>query len=143
MAERSRAALAAGILLAGFLAGPAEAEPAIDCAKASTTPEIAFCADKDFQAADAALNAAYKAMMARIDAATSEDDNTARTQRRSWREAVTEAQRKWIAFRDTDCAAVGAAWMGGTGMGAAVSTCLAETTRARTAELKKRVRDGN
>lgn len=142
MADIQAAALGAGVLLA-VLASPAAAQPSIDCGKAATTPEIAFCAEADLKVADAALNDAYRAMLARIDASAGDGDNAAATQARSWREAATDAQRRWIAFRDADCAAVGAAWRGGTGMGAAVLGCLAEATRARTATLTTRVRDGN
>lgn len=143
MAEHRKTAHGLGLALLLLSGAPACAEPAIDCAKATATPEIAFCAEKDFKAADTALNDAYRALLAKIDASAGSGDNAAATQARSWREAVTEAQRKWIAFRDADCAAVGTAWNGGTGMGAAVSGCLAEATRARTAALKLRAQDGN
>lgn len=139
MPERSALA---GVLAVCLFAAPARAEePAVDCTKASTTPEIALCAAQDYTAADVELNAAYKTMLAEIDAATAGRDEQSRAQRRAWREALTEAQRKWIAFRDADCAAVGAAWMGGTGMGTAISTCLTEATRARTAALTRRAKE--
>ncbi|GBU19100.1 MULTISPECIES: lysozyme inhibitor LprI family protein [Methylobacterium] len=135
---------AAAALLLGLAVVPASAEPKavpVDCAKASSTPEIAFCAQEDFERADKLLNEAYKGMLAKVGSASADVPGLA-VQQKAWREALVESQRRWIAFRDADCAAVGAGWMGGTGMGAAVSNCLADATRARTKVLQSRTREG-
>lgn len=72
--------------------------------------------------------------MARIAAETGVDD----TIRREWREALQDAQRKWIAFRDADCKGpVAYAWYGGTGASAAVLSCMVDKTVTRTGELKR------
>jgi uncharacterized protein YecT (DUF1311 family) len=118
--EVTRVATVIGALL--LLTGASRAQsgdPKIDCAKASTTLEINFCAEQDYKAADARLNAAYKAMLGRV--------------------AVQDAQRKWLTFRDADCKeAVGREWTGGTGMTLAIYSCMTEKTLARTKELEAR-----
>ncbi len=134
--EVTRVAAAIGALL--LLTGTPRAQsgdPKIDCAKASTTQEINFCAEQDFKAADARLNAAYKAMLGRVEIGTDFDRKT----QAGLRAAIQDAQRKWLAFRDADCKeAVGREWTGGTGMTAAVYTCLTEKSLARIKELDAR-----
>ena len=110
------------------LAMPAGSALAQDCEAPGTQAEMNACAGIAYEEADAALNAAYAEVRARLDEAG--------------REQLVATQRAWIAFRDADCAAVGAGWMGGTGMGAAVSNCLADATRARTKVLQSRTREG-
>ncbi len=122
-----------GVLL--VLTGASRAQSGgarIDCANASTTIEIDFCAEQDFKAADVRLNAAYKAMLGRVETGTDFDAKT----KAGLRAAIQDAQRKWLAFRDADCKeAVGREWTGGTGMSYAVYSCLAEKTAARIKEL--------
>ena len=59
---------------------------------------------------DAALNAAYRSLMSKLDA--------------SGEARLREAQRAWIAFRDKECA-----------FRASDAECVADLTRARTREL--------
>ena len=123
--------------LSGALAASAQASPEakIDCTKPSTTPEINVCAERDFKRADTQLNAAYKAMLGRVETGTDFDAQT----QAGLRAAIGDAQRKWVAFRDADCTeAIGREWTGGTGQGAAIYTCLTEKTLARTKELEAR-----
>ena len=119
-------------------AAPAVAQTpgtAVDCAKAFSTLEINDCAEQEFKRADARLNAAYKAMLARIDTGTDFDAKT----KAGLRTAVQDAQRKWLAFRDADCkGAVGREWTGGTGQTYAVYSCLTEKTVARVRDLEGR-----
>ncbi len=129
-------------LLAGTLPAPAQkSQPAskIDCEAASTTPELAHCANEDLKAADAILNQTYKAALASIDGASHLTTN----QRRDWRRAMQETQRHWLAFRDSDCGPlIGWEWFQGTGqgtgMGAASLACKAHKTRLRTEEIAVR-----
>lgn len=114
-------------------AGPAAAAAA-DCDAAGSTVEINQCLDRELALADARLNEAYRGALARI-AATAEIEGKIR---REWREALQEAQRKWIAFRDADCRGpVAYAWYGGTGATAAVLVCLIDKTATRAEELKR------
>ena len=129
--------LAATCLLALLVAGLASATQAetIDCANASSTVEMNFCADKDFQAADKALNAAYEAALA----STKTRDLEKPYDAKSFEAAMRAAQRAWVAYRDADCKDLTAQeWSGGTGTTSAVLGCMTEKTMQRTKDLKER-----
>lgn len=82
------------------------------------------CAGKDLTALDAELNRQYKAQMSWL-------KDPARKQ------ALKDAQLKWIAFRDADCLyRVGKAEDSGSIWPLLQSQCLAEHTRVRVKELK-------
>jgi uncharacterized protein YecT (DUF1311 family) len=60
-------------------------------------------------------------------------------QRAEWKNKLTVAQRHWIQFKQADCREpVGYEWYGGTGMGGAVSICLAKHTLDRMQDLRQR-----
>jgi uncharacterized protein YecT (DUF1311 family) len=121
-------------LLVAGLASAAQAQT-IDCANASSTVEMNFCADKDFQAADKALNAAYEAAVANIKTRELEKPYDAK----SFEAALRAAQRAWVAYRDADCKDLTAQeWSGGTGTTSAVLGCMTEKTMQRTKDLKER-----
>ena len=129
-----RTTLLAGLLLATAATASLAQQPAVDCKKATSTPELNYCAERAFDRADKALNAAYRATMARIDKSDLEVAPKA-----EWKKAVQEAQRKWITFRDADCdGAVAFEWFGGTGATSAVLGCKEQMTLARTKELQSR-----
>lgn len=110
-------------------------EPKFDCAKATSTAETAWCAELDLKKTDAALSEAYKAALAAAEKAA----HLQVAQRRDWRRALQEAQRKWLAFREADCGApVSWEWFQGTGTGAASLACKIAKSEQRTAELKAR-----
>jgi uncharacterized protein YecT (DUF1311 family) len=124
-----------GRLVAAFLLCPLAAGAAVAaCEEARTTVEINQCLDREFARADARLNDAYRAALTRIGQAQGLDEKV----RREWGEALQDAQRKWIAFRDADCKGpVAYSWYGGTGATAAVLGCLVEKTLVRTDDLKR------
>ena len=94
-----------------------------------------FCADKDFQAADKALNEAYEAALASTKTRELEKPYDAK----SFEAAMRAAQRAWIAYRDADCKDLTAQeWSGGTGTTSAVLGCMTEKTMQRTKDLKER-----
>lgn len=120
-----------------IVAGPASAQqaPRINCDAPSSNVEITWCAEQDFNAADAKLNDAYAHALHYIDAV----DTMPAEQRRQWAAELKEAQRRWIAFRDQDCGeVVGYEWFGGTGMTAAMFACKLQKTETRTQELVDR-----
>jgi uncharacterized protein YecT (DUF1311 family) len=121
-------------LLVASLAPAAQAQT-IDCANASSTVEMNFCADRDFQAADKALNEAYEAALASTKTRELEKPYDAK----SFEAAMRAAQRAWIAYRDADCKDLTAQeWSGGTGTTSAVLGCMTEKTMQRTKDLKER-----
>jgi uncharacterized protein YecT (DUF1311 family) len=80
-----------------------------------------ICADADYQAADAKLNAAYKDLVNRNDQASNK--------------LLQTAQRAWIAFRDAECAYSTAESEGGSIHPMEVSQCLTKLTTERTKQL--------
>ena len=80
-----------------------------------------ICADADFQAADAKLNAAYQELVRRNDQASNK--------------LLQTAQRAWIAFRDAECAYSTAGSEGGSIHPMEVSQCLTGLTDERTKQL--------
>ncbi len=118
------------VTLAVLLAGPAFAQE-IDCANAMAQQELNLCAYRDWQDADADLNKAYKqavAMLKDWDADLSEGEPSAAN-------ALRDAQRAWITFRDKACEVEGYAMRGGSAEPLLVNGCLAGLTRERTAQL--------
>ena len=93
-----------------------------------------ICADKDFQKADKALNAAYKRAMTRA-ASTDKELGEMEPDYAGAVEALKKAQRAWIGYRDGQCGLAGFEARGGTMEPMLVSGCLADLTRKRTQEL--------
>lgn len=119
--------------LLALAATPAAAQD-VDCNNANTTMEMNFCADKDYAAADKALNAAYKDALARI----AKSDNQKPYDPKSWEAALRGSQRAWVAFRDAECKGlVPMQWSGGTGTTLAVLGCMTSLTQARAAMLRE------
>jgi uncharacterized protein YecT (DUF1311 family) len=92
-----------------------------------------ICAYRDFEAADAELNAVWK----QARAAAREEDAGYGDDLKGLDEALLAAQRGWIAYRDGACAVAGFEARGGSMEPMLVSECLAEMTRARTRELRE------
>jgi uncharacterized protein YecT (DUF1311 family) len=105
---------------------------AVNCAEAVTQVDMTYCADRAWKLADEDLNLAYgfaQTMMKQIDAALPQDQRGAE-------QALREAQRAWIAFRDAGCKAEAYRVAGGSMQPMVVATCLERVTRARTEELR-------
>ena len=124
---RKRLLTAATLLLAAT--GPARAQ---DCSEPMDQQTMNLCAYKDWQAADAELNAVWKQAMEmarRSDEFTPEGEAT--TSR-----SLREAQRSWITFRDRACFAESLLMRGGSAQPLLEYGCKARLTRARTEDLR-------
>ena len=113
----SLAATAFAMLLGTAAAGQ-------DCAGAQTQLEMNECALRDYQVADTELNARYataRALLERLGAGAV---------------ALRDAQRAWLAFRDSACEAEGAVYAGGSIQPMIVASCLARLTRQRSEDLR-------
>jgi uncharacterized protein YecT (DUF1311 family) len=106
-------------------------ETGIDCKTAASTPAVEFCASREYHAADLRLNEAYRAVAAFVDKADVPPEARAK-----WHNALVEAQRRWIAFRDAECALTGYQWYGGTGRAGAETTCKTQLTNGRIEALQ-------
>ena len=131
-----RILLASGLLVVSAVPATAqEGEPEIDCGNAMAQVEMNICADRDYQVADAELNAAYKKAVA----AARVMDEEAKVMGEHYVgavDALKRAQRAWIGYRDGQCELAGFEARGGSMEPMLVSGCLADLTRKRTAELK-------
>jgi uncharacterized protein YecT (DUF1311 family) len=140
-----RALLFCSILFAGAASGVilapramAEEEPKVDCANATSTYEMNFCANKDFEKADAELNKVYKQALAHVE----KNAGSPPYDRKAWEAALRASQRTWVAFRDADCKDLTAMeWQGGTGGTSAEMGCMTQLTTARTKDLRERYGD--
>ena len=103
------------VLLAAAQAG--------SCADAVTQTDLNLCSAKEYEAADAELNAAWR------------DLRDAAKQRGMFGSLLT-AQRAWIPFRDAHCKAVAAQYAGGSIAPLIANRCMTELTETRTAQLR-------
>jgi uncharacterized protein YecT (DUF1311 family) len=113
------------------LAAPAAAQE-LDCDNAMAQIELNQCAYQDWEAADAALNAVYKEVIAAYKAL----DADLPEELGSGVETLRTAQKHWIAFRDTACEAEGFAMRGGSAEPLLVYGCMRLLTEERTAHLQ-------
>ncbi len=112
---------------------PAQDAVPIDCKDATTQSDMNVCAAEEYQEADKALNAQWLAT--KKAAAVWDDLIEAEERPRGAEERLLKAQRAWLAYRDSQCDAVGFSVEGGTIQPLVVSNCLADLTRKRTEEL--------
>lgn len=125
------------LFVAGFvslLAAPAFAQDLkIDCSKAEAQMEMNYCADKDYAAADKALNAQWT--LTKKAAAVA--DSYREKAEQAGEKTLLKSQRAWIEYRDATCEVAGYPMRGGTGEPYLVLVCLRSVTEARTAELRE------
>ena len=95
-----------------------------ECADPQDQTTMNICAGKEFEAADKALNAAYREIVGRIG-----DDHETKA-------SLTAAQRAWIAFRDGECAFQAKSVEGGSIYPLIVAGCKTALTEARTQQIK-------
>lgn len=117
-------------LVLACLSLPAAAQE-VDCANAVTQMDMNQCAYDDWEAADADLNDAYKEAMNLLqgwDADLPKDEQ-------GGAQALKEAQRAWITFRDKACEAEGYAMKGGSAEPLLVYGCMRQLTEDRTNQL--------
>ena len=109
------------VLIAGLMLLCAAPAWALDCKKASTQADMNACAAQSFGKADAALNAAYKDLMAKQD--------------KAGQAGLKKAQRAWLQYRDLQCAFNTAGSFGGTVHPMVLAACREALTKAQTAVL--------
>ncbi len=120
------------LIILSILAQATAAAPV--CEKPQTQTDMTICATRDYQLADAMLNAQWEetaAIMRRDDASLAEaPDGHA-----SYFDTLLEAQRAWLAFRDAHCTSEGFQARGGSMEPMIVAQCKADLTRQRIAQI--------
>ena len=117
------------LCLLSALGGAARAQAKKDpCNNAQTQVEMNECQAREYKKADAALNAVYKQLMAKI------EDEGERT-------ALKNAQLAWIKFRDSDCEFESYINKGGTMYPMIYDGCMMTLTQQRTKQLREILKD--
>lgn len=112
-----------GVLAALLLAShPAAAK---DCGEVRTQIEINDCEGQKLKQADAALNAAYATLSAKVSAAG--------------KARLVDAQRAWIKYRDAQCVFETLGTVGGSIHPLEVAQCEAELTKEQTRRLRRQI----
>ncbi|WP_422373893.1 lysozyme inhibitor LprI family protein [Roseibium sp.] len=124
-----------GLILAVLAFSGAQAQDGPDCNNAMTQLEMNQCANMDFQAADAELNAVYKKAMAKM----RDTDSYLPDDLKGAADTLREAQRAWIPYRDKACEAYGFLAKGGSMEPMLYSNCLTDLTNQRVKELQELV----
>lgn len=110
--------ICAALLIADIAYAQSEAE----CVSPQGQQMMNACAAKEYREADDALNAAWASAKAFGDAIGQGD-------------ALLEAQRAWLAYRDAACAVQASPYEGGSLQPFVHATCLSRITKERTAML--------
>ena len=126
------------IILSSLLLTAQAAAGMPDCADPQVQSEMNICAHREWEQADAELNALWpqvRAMMQREDGYAVEDDQP------GYWESLLAAQRAWIAYRDAHCRLSSYDARGGTMQPLLHSTCMTVLTERRTEELHELTRN--
>jgi uncharacterized protein YecT (DUF1311 family) len=111
-------------LLLMLAVSPARAQKQKDpCANAQTQMELNDCQAREYKRADAALNTAYKQLMAKVEDAGE-------------RNALKASQLAWIKYRDANCEFESYLNKGGTMYSMVYDGCLTALTEERTRHLR-------
>ncbi len=114
----------------GRVSEPCQAE-----AGGATTLGITGCEQREAAAWDVLLNEEYRATRAWAEAADRAEAEYA-PEFAVMAEALRDAQRAWIAYRDAECALDYARWGSGSMRHVAAAGCVLDMTAARAVELR-------
>jgi len=117
-----------------LFAAPA-AEPEVDCDNAMAQSELNACAYREYERADAALNAQWKLTVAHMKKVDADFDRTY-DKRPGYYDTLLAAQRAWLTYREQHCTSEGYTMRGGSAEPMVFSGCMTQLTEARTKELK-------
>ncbi|GAA0784942.1 DUF1311 domain-containing protein [Roseibium denhamense] len=132
MRRYQSAILTACFLGATSLSVPAAAQQDTDCKSPVTQSDMTYCSKLDWEAADKELNTAYAAAMASM----KQTDSYLSDDLKGAADALRNAQRAWIPYRDKACDAYGFLARGGSMEPMLVFDCRTTLTQQRTKELQ-------
>ena len=129
------------MILATLIALAAAAqEPEVDCDNAMAQFELNACAYKEYERADAAMNAQWKVTAARMKEIDADFDRS-QDNRPGYFDTLLAAQRAWLTYRDQHCASEGYTMRGGSAEPMMISGCQTQLTEARTKQLKELIEE--
>ena len=127
--------LIAAITAAFFIVPAQAADPAPwVCDDAPNNAAHIQCADREFKKHDAELNKVYNQLLRQADNEAEPGYGPPP------REALLQAQRAWLTFRDANCHWKATTFYGGSQQAVIRVSCLALATRDRVEELKDSLR---
>lgn len=100
-----------------------------NCNNPQTQGEMNACAGIAYQNADRRLNQVYRQLLPKLSG--------------SRRQKLISAQQAWIKFRDANCTFERSEFAGGTMEPMVYSSCLANVTKQRTAQLEQYLSDAD
>lgn len=128
------------MILAALLLAQAPADdPPWNCDEPIAQQEMNYCAHQDYLAADTALNAQWKVTAAEMKQRDEDAGDLFDDGRPGYFDALLEAQRAWLAYRDAHCAIEGYEARGGSMEPMLVSFCKTHLTKLRTEDLRNLV----
>lgn len=110
-------------------------EPEVSCEHPTSQLEMNICSFRDFRQADRELNDQWK-ITAEIQKGFDRDPDVVKDGRPGYFDTLLAAQRAWLSYRDTHCRSEGYSMRGGSAEPLVTNGCMAQLTRARTAQLK-------
>lgn len=113
--------------------GNAQSTSADPCKTQANTIEINQCLGNRLEARDKALNAAYGALLKRLDAS----DPTDGVDYQAIKRQLVDAQRAWISFSQNDCNGRYELYARGTIRQAVYTSCMIAHTERRTNDLRR------
>ncbi|HEV2600026.1 lysozyme inhibitor LprI family protein [Sphingopyxis sp.] len=128
------------MLMSLMLLAAAAQDPEIDCGNAMAQFELNACAYKEYEHADAAMNAQWKITSARMKVIDTDFDST-QDGRPGYFDTLLAGQRAWLTYRDKHCASEGYTMRGGSAEPMVISGCKAQLTDARTKQLKELIEE--
>ncbi len=111
---------------------PAALAQTPDCSNTMVQSELNACAYADWEEADARLNNIYVEAVALLE----REDAEFPIPEASRLEALRDAQRAWVTFRDKSCAVESYLWKGGSAEPLATYGCLRVLTEERIGHLR-------
>jgi uncharacterized protein YecT (DUF1311 family) len=105
----------------------ADSSPGRDCENAQSTAAMRACENARYQQADQKMNAAYQALMSKLD--------------EPGRAKLRRAQQAWISFRDAEADFQADAARGGTLAPLIRTSALADLTEYRWSQLSRQARE--
>ena len=108
--------------------------PDVDCAQTDMPSELSYCARLEFRRAESAMNIQWSLAATEMKRRDAEVDGYP-DGRASYYEALLQAQRKWLEFREAHCLTERFLVRGGLTEPIQGNTCLAKLTRERTRQL--------